>query len=56
MKKKYLQPTTEVIGILPIRILDVSRGWSKDGNPPFTVEKEEDDEDDEDDDDFLDLD
>ena len=42
MKKRlYLQPAIEIIGTLPLRLLDGSRGWSKDGNPPTVVEKEE---------------
>ena len=42
MKKRlYLQPAIEIIGILPLQLLDASRGWSKDGNPPTVVEKEE---------------
>ena len=41
MKKRlYLQPAIEIIGILPLRLLDGSRGWSKDGNPPTKVEVE----------------
>ena len=42
MKKRiYLQPAIEIIGILPLQLLDASRGWSKDGNPPTVVEKEQ---------------
>ena len=42
MKKRlYLQPAIEIIGILPLQLMEASRGWSKDGNPPFTVEQEE---------------
>jgi hypothetical protein len=40
-KKTYLQPATEVTGVLPIQFMDATRGWAKDGNPPFTVEKED---------------
>lgn len=48
MKKKlYLQPATKDVGILPLRLMVVSRGWSRDGNPPTSVEQEDevDDED-----------
>ena len=60
-KKRYLQPATEVSGILPLRLLTASRGWSQDGNSPFDVGQEDDvdDEDGNDDDGyggFLDLD
>ena len=42
MKKNiYLQPVTEVIGILPLQLINTSPGWAKDGNPPTTVKKEE---------------
>ena len=42
MKKKiYLQPVTDIIEIQPLQLMDASRGWSKDGNPPINVEKEE---------------
>jgi len=41
MKKKiYLQPDTEITGVMPLRLMQESRGWSKDGNPPTAVEKE----------------
>ena len=41
MKKKiYLQPDTEITPILPFHLMDASRGWSKDGEPPTAVEKE----------------
>lgn len=41
MKKKlYLQPTIIVAGKLSLRLMTASRGWSQDGNPPFTVEQE----------------
>ena len=60
-KKRYLQPATEVTGILPLRLLTASRGWSQDGNSPFDVGQEDDvDEEDLEDDGgyggFLDLD
>jgi len=59
-KKRYLQPATEVTGILQLRLLTASRGWSQDGNPPFDVEKEDDEDWDGNEDDgyggFLDLD
>ena len=42
MKKKiYLQPDIEVAGVQPLRLMDESRGWAKDGNPPTAVEKEQ---------------
>ena len=42
MKKKlYLQPVIDVMGIQPLQMLNATRGWSKDGNPPTTVKKEE---------------
>lgn len=42
MKKKiYLQPVIEVTGITPLQLMVDSRGWSKDGEPPTAVEKEE---------------
>ena len=41
MKKRfYIQPDTEIIGVLPFRLMDESRGWAKDANPPTTVEQE----------------
>lgn len=41
MKKKlYLQPAIIVAGKLSPRLMVASRGWSQDGNPPFTVEQE----------------
>jgi hypothetical protein len=41
MKKKlYLQPVIDVMGIQPLQMLNATRGWSKDGNPPTKVEKE----------------
>ena len=54
MKKRiYLQPDTEITGVMPVELMKRSPGWAKDGNPPFHVEQE----DDEDGDDFfLDLD
>ncbi len=39
-KNQYLQPISEVIGVLPYQLMDATRGWSKDGNPPTTVEQE----------------
>lgn len=43
MKKKlYLQPATKDVGILPLRLMVVSRGWARDGNPPTAVEQEDD--------------
>lgn len=42
MKKRiYLQPVTEVTGILPLQLMEASRGWAQDGNPPTIVEKED---------------
>lgn len=41
MKKKlYLQPDTEAIGVLSIHLMEATRGWAKDGNPPTKVEVE----------------
>ena len=41
MKKKlYLQPAIDVMGIQPLQMLNATRGWSKDGNPPTGVEQE----------------
>ena len=41
MKKKiYLQPDVEDIGMLPFQLMDASRGWSRDANPPTPVEME----------------
>lgn len=40
-KKKYLQPDVEDIGMLPFQLMDASRGWSRDANPPTPVEMEE---------------
>ena len=41
MKKKlYLQPAIDVIGIQPLQMLNATRGWSQDGNPPTGVEQE----------------
>lgn len=43
MKKKlYLQPAIDVMGIQPLQLMDATRGWSQDGNPPTKVEKEKD--------------
>lgn len=61
MKKKiYLQPAIKVKGFLPLRLMDVSRGWARDGNPPTEVEIEDGVDDDDLDDwgygGFLDLD
>ena len=42
MKKKiYLQPDTEITGVMPLRLMQESRGWSKDGNPPIGVTQED---------------
>jgi hypothetical protein len=42
MKKKiYLQPDTEITGVMPLRLMQESRGWSKDGNPPTGVTQED---------------
>lgn len=40
-KKKYLQPAIEVDGIMPIQLMAGSPGWSKDGESPTAVEKED---------------
>ena len=41
MKKKlYLQPDTEVTGILMFELMGATNGWAKDGNPPTPVEQE----------------
>ena len=42
MKKKlYLQPAIDVMGIQPLQMLNATRGWSKDGNPPYRVYQED---------------
>ena len=42
MKKKlYLQPATDVTGIMPLPLMDASRGWAINGNPPTNVEQED---------------
>jgi hypothetical protein len=48
MKKKlYLQPAIDVMGIQPLQLLDATRGWSQDGDPPTgVVQEDEVDEDD----------
>ena len=41
MKKKlYLQPAIDVMGIQPLQMLNATRGWSQDGNPPTEIEIE----------------
>lgn len=39
-KKPYLHPTTEVVASQSFRLMDASRGWSQDGNPPYDVTQE----------------
>jgi len=42
MKKKlYLQPAIDVMGIQPLQMLNATRGWSKDSNPPTGVTQED---------------
>ena len=59
-KKQYLQPAAKDVGILPPWVMVVSRGWSRDGNPPTAVELEDEVDDEDQDGDgyrgFLDLD
>lgn len=41
MKKKlYLKPDIKIAGFVTHRFIASSPGWSKDGNPPYTVEQE----------------
>ena len=40
-KKPYLHPATEAVVSQSFRLMDASRGWSQDGNPPFDVTQQE---------------